>query len=53
MNKLINAAEPNASPLQLPEETAFFIKASLAENTQKAYQRATRLRDVVSRSNTI
>ena len=36
---LINA-EPNIAPLQLPEETAFLIKASIAENTQKAYQRA-------------
>ena len=48
MDKLINAA-----PLQLSEETEFLIKAAIAENTQKAYQRATRLRDVVSRSNTI
>ena len=36
---LVNA-EPNAAPLQLPEETASLIKASIAENTQKAYQRA-------------
>ena len=36
---LINA-EPNIAPLQLPEETTSLIKASIAENTQKAYQRA-------------
>ena len=36
---LVNV-EPKESPLQLPEETAFLIKASIAENTQKAYQRA-------------
>ena len=36
---LVNA-EPKESPLQLPEETASLIKASIAENTQKAYQRA-------------
>ena len=33
-------AEPNTAPLQLPEETASLIKASIAENTLKAYQRA-------------
>ena len=33
-------AEPKEAPLQLPEETASLIKASIAENTQKAYQRA-------------
>ena len=31
---------PKEAPLQLPEETASLIKASIAENTQKAYQRA-------------
>ena len=36
---LINA-ETNIAPLQLPEETTSLIKASIAENTQKAYQRA-------------
>ena len=36
---LVNA-EPKTSALQLPEETASLIKASIAENTQKAYQRA-------------
>ena len=36
---LVNV-EPQKAPLQLPEETAFLIKASIAENTQKAYQRA-------------
>ena len=36
---LVNA-EPNIAPLQLPEETTSLIKASIAENTQKAYQRA-------------
>ena len=40
MNDLVAAVEPNASHLQLPEETASLIKASIAENTQKAYQRA-------------
>ena len=39
-NTAIVNAEPNAAPLQLPEETAFLIKASVAENTLKAYQRA-------------
>ena len=38
---LINA-EPNIAPLQLPEETTSLIKASIAKNTQKAYQRALR-----------
>ena len=36
---LVNA-EPKEAPLQLPEETASLIKASIAENTLKAYQRA-------------
>ena len=39
MNALVNA-EPKAASLQLPEETASLIKASVAENTLKAYQRA-------------
>ena len=39
-NTAIVNTEPNAAPLQLPEETASLIKASIAENTQKAYQRA-------------
>ena len=40
MNDLVAVAEPNAAPLQLPEETASLIQASIAENTLKAYQRA-------------
>ena len=40
MKAIVNAAEPNTAPLQLPEETKFLIKASVAENTLKAYQRA-------------
>ena len=40
MNDLIAAPEPNITVLQLPEETESLIKASIAENTQKAYQRA-------------
>ena len=39
MNAIVNA-EPNTSILQLPEETKTLIKASIAENTLKAYQRA-------------
>ena len=39
-NTAIVNAEPKEAPLQLPEETASLIKASIAENTQKAYQRA-------------
>ena len=39
-NTAIVNAEPNAAPLQLPEETESLIKASMAENTRKAYQRA-------------
>ena len=39
-NTAIVNTEPNAAPLQLPEETASLIKASIAENTLKAYQRA-------------
>ena len=40
MNSIVNAAESNTEILQLPEETASLIKASIAENTLKAYQRA-------------
>ena len=40
MNDLAAAAQPIAIPLQLTEETTSLIKASLAENTQKAYQHA-------------
>ena len=36
---LVNT-EPKTLSLQLPEETASLIKASIAENTLKAYQRA-------------
>ena len=39
-NTAIVNVEPKEAPLQLPEETAFLIKASIAENTQKAYHRA-------------
>ena len=40
MNTIVKTPEPKTSSLQLPEETAGLIKASIAENTQKAYQRA-------------
>ena len=40
MNTLVEAADPKDAPLQLPEETASLIKASIAENTLKVYQRA-------------
>ena len=39
MNAIVNVESPNVS-LQLPEETESLIKASVAENTLKAYQRA-------------
>ena len=42
MNAIVNAPEPNTAILQLPEETESLIKASIAENTLKAYQRALR-----------
>ena len=42
MNAIVEVSEPKASALQLPEETASLIEASIAENTQKAYQRALR-----------
>ena len=40
MNAIVNAPEPNTTILQLSEETETLIKASIAENTLKAYQRA-------------
>ena len=40
MSELVNTTEPKTTTLQLPKETASLIKASLAENTLKAYQRA-------------
>ena len=40
MNAIVETAEPGATSLQLLEETASLIKASIAENTLKAYQRA-------------
>ena len=40
MNAIVEVSEPNATSLQLPEETESLIKASVAENTLKAYQRA-------------
>ena len=40
MNAIVNAPESNTAILQLPEETETLIKASIAENTLKAYQRA-------------
>ena len=40
MNAIVNAPETNTTILQLPEETKSLIKASIAENTLKAYQRA-------------
>ena len=40
MNMIVNITAPNTTILQLPEETASLIKASIAENTLKAYQRA-------------
>lgn len=39
-NTAIVNAEPKTKSLQLPEETETLIKASVAENTLKAYQRA-------------
>ena len=39
MKAIVNT-EPSTSALQIPEETASLIKASIAENTLKAYQRA-------------
>ena len=40
MNAIVNANESNVPVLQLPKETESLIKASVAENTLKAYQRA-------------
>ena len=40
MNAIVESAEPSTTSLQLPEETASLIKASIAENTLKAYQHA-------------
>ncbi len=40
MNAIVKAAEPNESRLQLRKGTASLIKASVSENTLKAYQRA-------------
>ena len=42
MNAIVNTTEPNTAILQLPEETESLIKASVAENTLKAYQRTLR-----------
>ena len=40
MNTSAYTPKPSTTSLQLPEETEFLIKASIAENTLKAYQRA-------------
>ena len=40
MNTLVKTPEPSTTSLQLPEETKTLIKASIAENTLKAYQHA-------------
>ena len=40
MNAIVNTPDPNTAIVQLPEETESLIKASIAENTLKAYQRA-------------
>ena len=40
MNAIVETVEPSTTSLQLPKETASLIKASIAENTLKAYQRA-------------
>ena len=40
MNAIVKTTESNTAILQLPEETKTLIKASLADNTLKAYQRA-------------
>ena len=39
-NTALVETEPSTTSVQLPEETASLIKASIAENTLKAYQRA-------------
>ena len=38
MNAIVNTTEPRTTSLQLPKETESLIKASVAENTLKAYQ---------------
>ena len=40
MNAIVEAAESRSASLQLLKETASLIKASISENTLKAYQRA-------------
>ena len=40
MNAIVNAIESNVPVPHLPEETQSLIKASVAENTRKAYRRA-------------
>ena len=40
MKAIANATDPRTTISQLPEETESLIKASVAENTLKAYQRA-------------
>ena len=40
MNAIVKTPEPKTSSLRLSDETASLIKASIAENTLKAYQRA-------------
>ena len=40
MNAIANTVESKTAVLQLPEETESLIKASVSENTLKAYQRA-------------
>ena len=40
MNAIVNANESNVPVPHLPEETESLIKASVAENTRKAYRRA-------------
>ena len=40
MNAIVNTTESNTEILQFPEETESLIKASIAENTLKTYQRA-------------
>ena len=40
MNAIVKVSEPEASTLQFPKEIENLIKASIAENTLKAYQRA-------------
>ena len=40
MNPIVNTTETNTAVSQFPEETESLIKASIAENTLKAYQRA-------------